>query len=201
MAKAEQPEKSTHPTFRRRELTARDAGRLILCSGLVGTSLSVMVVSIATHNEYHNATSVVEEPNPSAETGPKMPNFDFKIPRRPTPGITYLLSTDPEARRQGVVSEGIQYAGYGTAPQDDLFLLDTGAKITRHGDDVEVLPLYGPAEPIHYTLDTLGRASASVALQGDVLTIGTTPTDVHKIIDYMAPNNVYPPPGMFRQQG
>jgi|GEM_PF-2205923 len=201
MVKAEGSEKDKFPTFSRREFTFRQSAQIIVACGLTGGLISVLAVHVATYGEHDDAPIVVTVPDESAEAGPPMPNFDFIIPRRQTPGITYLLRDDTEQRARGEVKEGVQYAGYGTAPNADLFLLDTGAKITRTGDVVEVLPLYGPDQPIHLPLEVLGRAPASVAFQEHVLTIGTTPTDVHEIIDYMAPRNVLPPPGMFRQQG
>jgi len=200
MAKAEQPEKSDHPTFQRGELTIQEIGAHILCYGAVGLMVSVVGVAVATHGEYTDSVPVVEVPRENTEAGPRMPNFDFMIPRREMPGVTYLLSTDPNMDRKGKVTEGVQYVGYG-APQDDIFLLDTGVKITRQGDHIDILPLYGPNKPIDVSVDTLARTPINVAFDEHVLTIGARPTDVHEIVDYVAPRNELPPPGMFKQQG
>ena len=202
MAKAEQPEKSDHPTFQTYEITIAQAARLIISYGAIGITTSVLAVSLATHGEYSNTAPTVEVPAENTEIGPRMPNFDFMIPRRETPGVTYLLNTDPKSARKGKVTEGVQYVGYGVTPQgEDLFLLDTGLKITRQGDHIGILPLYGPDKSIDVSVDTLGRAPVSVAFDEYVFTIGVRPTDVHDIVDYIAPSNEFPPQGMFKQQG
>lgn len=201
MAKAEQPEKSTDVTFQHQELTMQDKVAHILTYWVVGTLVSVSAVAVATHGEYNNAIPVLEASGSVSGAGSAMPNFDVKIPRRQTPGVSYLLSTDPKEKRKGKVLEGVQYAGYGTEPREDMFLLDTGAKITRKGDDIEVLALYGPDQPVQLPLDAIARGPASIAFQDHVLFVGTSPTDVHDVIDYMVPRNTYPIPGMFKQSG